>query len=521
MKNSWLLLAALTAVACGGPQKAGPPPPPPPPSQTLTATVAKAVEPILEIVGLSDFHGWLLPLEPREFPRYYGGIANIAGMLRHKEGLTATNSLILDNGDMWTGPTESTLLRGESVIQAYNALGVAAANVANHEFDFGTEILRARAAEAKFPLLGANVVRTGTDEHPDFLRPYTIVERMGLKVGIIGLTYIDTPKTTLAKHVEGLEFRPYEETLRKYVPRMRAEGAELIVVLFHDEIGVVEGVIHNVGDLHITAVIAGQNHRKGTAETDGVPIVNPGPFGRSYVRFDVHFDPATHQVQKVDHEIVDVTGEVGAPLYPPAPELVAIAEAARQKALSLTNENLGRVDHPLQVGTFDQSPLGNFVVDAWLRTIRQADFAMLNLGALRQPIGSGMISMGDLMSALPFENNLYVVKLTGKQLKAELAIDDPIVGGLSWSYAESGKTRKVISVVDQVGKPIKDGTTYKVAILDFMYTGGDGYTFKDADTAPEDTGLSWREPIMRELRTAESTNRILSPPSTARARKVR
>lgn len=523
LKRFFLLTLTLLLGACAGQQPADQPPPPPPPSVGTTTAAAAQVksEPVVKIVALSDFHGWLLPLEPRGFPRYYGGIANLAGMLEHKEALTDDNTVILDNGDMWTGPTESTLLRGESVIQAYNALGVDAANIANHEFDFGVEILRARTTEARFPFLGANVVKAGTSEHPDFLAPYVILERMGYKVGVLGLSYVDTPKTTLAKHVAGLEFKPYAPTLKEYVPKLKAAGAEIVVVLFHDEIEIVEETMKKVGDLGVHAVVAGQNHRKGRTEVNGTPIVNPGPFGRSYVRFDVLMDEAARSVKSVEHEIVDVTGEVGAPPFPPSPDLVAIAESARQKAKTLSDDVLGRVKKPLPIGTFDNSPLGHFVVDSWLKSMPEADLAILNLGALRQPLGSGPVTVGDLVSVLPFENNVYIVKVTGKELKQQLEIDGPIVSGITWSFRERKGKRKVVNVVDRVGKKIKDDKTYRIAILDFMYTGGDGYSFKDLDTSPVDTGLSWREPVMRALRIAESTNRELRTASGARARRVR
>jgi 2',3'-cyclic-nucleotide 2'-phosphodiesterase (5'-nucleotidase family) len=517
----WSLLFLLIACA-SQPATEAPPPPPAPPAAGAPPPQVEEKEALIQVVALSDFHGHLLPLEPKGFPRYYGGIANIAGMLEHKESLDPSKSIIIDNGDMWTGPTESTLLRGESVIQAYNVLGVAAANVANHEFDFGIEILRARAGEAKFPLLGANIVNAGTDQNPDFVKPYAILDRAGFKVGILGLSYIDTPKTTLAKHVAGLEFKPYGETLQKFLPKMKADGAEVLIVLFHDEIGTVESTMKQIGTSGIHAVVAGQNHRKGQTKVEAVPIVNPGPFGRSYVRFDVRIDRATRTVKSVDHDIVDVTGEVGAPPFAPNPEIVAIAESARQKAKSLSSEVLGRVKKPLPVGTFGDSPLGHFIVDSWLESLPSTQMAILNHGAIRQPLGTGQVTMGDLMSVLPFENNLYVVSLTGKQIKDQLAIDGPVVGGVTWSYRElQGGARKVVSLVDRVGKPIKDTEKYKVIILDFMYTGGDGYTFKDLDTSPEDTGVSWREPIMRKLRTAEATSRILEPPAGARARTVK
>jgi 2',3'-cyclic-nucleotide 2'-phosphodiesterase (5'-nucleotidase family) len=476
----------------------------------------------VQVVALSDFHGWLLPLETKGLSKFYGGIANIAGFLEHKEKLNENDALLLDNGDMWTGPTESTFLRGESVIEAYNALGVDAVNIANHEFDFGMEVLRARSSEAKFPFLGANIVKTGTKEAPDFVKPYMIAERDGVKIGVIGLTYIDTPKTTLAKHVAGLEFQEYASTLKKNIPAMKAAGAELIVVLFHDVLEVAEATIKALPELQIDAVVAGQNHRKGQAVVGKTPIVNPGPFGRSYVRFDFEIDRASKKLLATKHEIVDVVGEVGAPVYAPSPALIAVAESARQRAKNLSGEVLGHLAKPLPVGTFSDTPLGHFVVDTWLTALPDVDVAICNHGAIRQPLPSGPVTLGDLLGVLPFENNLYIVRITGKQLKSQLMIDGPTVSGITWSYREAKDgTRTIVSVVDRVGKAIDDNKKYSVAINDFMYFGGDKFTFKELDGAPEDTGLSWRQPVIRALRLAESSQRKAEPQSTARARRIK
>src|SRR5262249_22864176 len=140
--------------------------------------------------------------------------------------------------------------------------GLTAANIANHEFDFGIEILKARESEAKFPFLAANIVKAGTKDTADFAKPFTIVDRDGMKVAIIGLSYIDTPHTTLAKHVAGLEFQGYAATLNRIVPEVKAQGADVVIVLFHDTVDEIEKVLKTVADLPISAVIAGQNHRK-------------------------------------------------------------------------------------------------------------------------------------------------------------------------------------------------------------------------------------------------------------------
>jgi 2',3'-cyclic-nucleotide 2'-phosphodiesterase/3'-nucleotidase len=525
----WLLV-----LACGAPAKEAPKPPPPTSTESKTSSTAASVQPEtpappsdpttahIQVFGLSDFHGWLLPLESPNYPKYHGGIANIGGQLVHKEKMHPKTSVIVDNGDMWTGQTESTFLRGEPVIQAYNALGVAAANIANHEFDFGVEILKARETEAKFPFLGANIVKAGTRDAPDFAKAYTIVERDGIKVGIIGLSYIDTPKTTLAKHVTGLEFKGYAETLKRVLPEVKAQGATVIIVLFHDGVEEVEKVLKSMPDSGINAVLAGQTHHRAEATVGSIDVASPWAFGRSYVRFDVDVDRASKKVTGVKHEIVDVTGDVGAPAYPPSAELTAIVESARQKTKSLSNQLLGRLAKPLPQGSFGDSPIGQWVVDSWLAALPDAEVAICNHGAFRKPLGSGAVTMGDVISVQPFENNLYVVHITGKQLKEELAIDGPVVSGISWTFRDQkdGK-RAVVSAIDRKGQPIDEHKKYAVAINDFMYFGGDGFTFKEMDPAPEDTGLSWRQPVIRALTMAEQLSRKVEPVLGARAKQVR
>jgi 5'-nucleotidase / UDP-sugar diphosphatase len=306
------------------------------------------------------------------------------------------------------------------------------------------------------------------------------------------------------------------------VPEMKKNGAEVTIVLLHDILEVAESVVKSVPDLQIDAVVAGQNHRKGQTLVGRTPIVNPGPFGRSYVRFDISVNRASKKVADVKHEIVDVTGDVGSPAFAPSPALIAVAEAARQRAKNLSGEMLGRLAKPLPQGTFADSPIGHFVVDTWLAALPDVDVAICNHGALRQPLPSGPVTLGDLLGVMPFENNLYIVKISGKQLKQQLEIDSPVVSGITWSY-RNGKdgARSVVSVVDRMGKPIDDAKKYTVAINDFMYFGGDDFKFKELDGAPEDTGLSWRQPVIRALRLAESSNRKSEPQSTARARLVR
>ena len=104
----------------------------------------------------------------------------------------------------------------------------------NHEFDFGVTTLSARERQAKFPLLAANI-RRANGQH--LTKPYVLTRAGGLQVGILGLGYPNTPLTTAKRNVEGVIFQRAIETAHQYVPALRKEGAELIIVLSHLGLG--------------------------------------------------------------------------------------------------------------------------------------------------------------------------------------------------------------------------------------------------------------------------------------------
>ena len=176
-----LPIAAVVALACAGTGRAptaGPPAPiAPPPAITLS------------IVGTNDLHGGILQRGDR------GGLALLGGYVGNVRAARARDGgavLLLDAGDMFQGTLESNLNEGASVIAAYNTLGYAAAAVGNHDFDFGPTgpaatpqspsddargALKARAMQAAFPFLAANLIDEATGRPVDWpnVRPSTMV----------------------------------------------------------------------------------------------------------------------------------------------------------------------------------------------------------------------------------------------------------------------------------------------------------------------------------------------------------
>src|SRR5216683_4674969 len=152
----------------------------------------------LTIVGTNDLHGWI------------GGLPTFAGYLSILRADNPDGTLLLDAGDLFQGTLAANLSEGAVVVDAYNYLGYQASAIGNHEFDYGPEgpisvalvpgsdpfgALKQRLRQANFPFLAVNIYDARTGERPQWLTNdgTMVVERKGLKIGILGLITPTTP----------------------------------------------------------------------------------------------------------------------------------------------------------------------------------------------------------------------------------------------------------------------------------------------------------------------------------------
>src|SRR5207342_3432525 len=158
--------------------------------------------------------------------------------------------LLLDGGDLFQGTLESNLNEGAVVIASYNAMGYAASAIGNHEFDFGPAgesqtprapgddprgALKARAREAHFPFLTANIIDESTGQPVAWpnVRPSMIVTAAGVRVGIVGLATNVTLSATMAANTRGLAIAPLAPALAAEAQKLRAAGASVVIAVAH------------------------------------------------------------------------------------------------------------------------------------------------------------------------------------------------------------------------------------------------------------------------------------------------
>src|SRR5688572_15668892 len=248
-------------------------------------------------------------------PYLAGHLANL------RAGGEVDEVVLLDGGDMFQGTLESNLVEGKSVVEAYDRLGYAAVAVGNHEYDFGPVgertvpiephddprgALKARAAEASFPFLAANLIDGFAREPASWpnLHPSILIERAGIKIGVIGLSTMDTPRTTNARNFEGLLMAPLVESIEKQASALRARGAHLVLVTAHA--GGRCGKFDDARDISscdpqqeifeaaralrpgtVDAIVAGHTHAGIAHEVNGIPIVQSFAKGIAFGRIDL------------------------------------------------------------------------------------------------------------------------------------------------------------------------------------------------------------------------------------------
>jgi 2',3'-cyclic-nucleotide 2'-phosphodiesterase (5'-nucleotidase family) len=475
---------------------------------------------VISIVGTNDLHGHVEALPPLG-----GYLAN----LRRARARDGGAVLLLDAGDMFQGTLESNLGEGGAVIRAYNALGYAAAAIGNHEFDFGPAgdaatprspaddargALKARAAEARFPLLAANLVDAATRRPVSWpnVRPSAMVERAGIKVGLIGVTTMTTPRTVLAANFRGLAVTSLAPAIAEQARALRAAGAMVVVVAAHagggcvrnddpddvsscDAAGEIAQVARALPPGAVDAIVAGHTHDGIAHRIAGIAIIESFAEGRSFGRIDLTVDGAAGRavdarvVARIlpPHPICATSDACAAEVYEGAPVLPDEAVAAAiapdlERARARRDQTLGvTVASPVTREYRRESALGNLFADLMRAAHPEADVAITNGGGLRADLPAGALTYGALFRANPFDNRFAVLRLSGGELEQVLRTNLGRGGGIvsvSGVRVEArceGKGRLTLILQREPGaRPIRPSDQLTIVTSDFLATGGDG-----------------------------------------------
>ncbi len=487
----------------------------------------------LTLLSINDFHGNIQAARPTPLmPRLTdpstgevkaqpaGGAAHLATALAELKSRNP-DALVVAGGDLiGASPLISSLLRDEPTLAAMSALGIAASALGNHELDAGLpELLRKARGECGpteclwpgfkgpgFPYLGANVL-DATSGQP--LLPTHVLKQAGpLKVAIAGVATLETPHVIVARAIQGIRFADEADTLNALVPRLKAEGATVLVAVMHE--GGVQGLAGGANDSTYACptltgrvrdiaqrldpayaiIVGGHTHQAYTCKINGRLVVQAGSYGGWITESHLKFD-ATGKVLEataVNHPVLQSVYAPNAALAELVARAAALTEAARNKPVASLPHGATRSAKP----PYGDSGLGNLIADSQLAFARKqgpADVAFMNPGGIRADLtveAGKPTTMSDLLAIQPFGNDIVAVTLTGQQLwdilQRQLPRGDAASRMLQpsstlryrWRMGADGTPELGEVLID--GHPLNRQRDYRVIVNNFLSEGGDAQT---------------------------------------------
>ncbi len=437
---------------------------------------------------------------------YEGTLARQTTLIKQIRG-EGGNVLLVDAGDRFLGTLFYKLYKGEMAQWAMNYQQYDAMAVGNHEFDDGPPVLAKFIRGAAFPVLSANLDVSNDPDLKGLIKPWTVVEVGGEKVGIVGLTTEDVD--ILSSPGPNVKVLPAVDSLKQAVRDLTDQGVNKIIALTHLGYEVDKQIAAQVDGVDV--IVGGHSHTclgdvKGSAGP--YPTVVNSPSGQPVLivqacsklkymgRLNVTFD-ANGVPSKWDGGLIKVKDEN----VPEDPDVAAGVAKRAEPIEKLKSEIIGETLVDLvgerSVCRFEECNMGNLITDAILWKMRDQgiQIALQNGGGIRASIPKGPISRGQILEVLPFGNTIATFELKGSDLllvlengvsRAENPENEGTgrflqVAGLRYVWDPSKPVgQRIVKVEvrnpDGTYSPLDPNAVYKIAANDFMRRGGDEYT---------------------------------------------
>ena len=394
----------------------------------------------VNVIMLNDNHGVLTENN--------WNLDKIASGINYYESIGETVKIA--NGDMFQGTYVSSTLRGLPMLDALNALDFDAFVIGNHEFDWGLDEMKKYKdgdpsnGEAEFPFLGANIYDKRTNAMVDWLEPYTIVECGEITIGIIGIIG-EVETSILSTHVKDYDFVDARDIVKDLASELRTvKGCDAVIVAAHGDDDSLNATFATyTGDSRIDGIFTGHTHIPTDEEirrADGtnICVLQNGGNGDSFATLLMEFDK--------DGNLTDTDGKLNKASRFDSNGILASVFEKYEDELAIGDTVLMTIDQ--DVSRYD---VGLSVVRSMYLKYN-TDFAIVNGGGVRTSISAGEVTYADVFQILPFENETYIITLSGELLKSYL--DNSISNIYYWGIDINS---------------IKDNENYEIAIVDYVY----------------------------------------------------
>ncbi|NBB48935.1 LysM peptidoglycan-binding domain-containing protein [Rhizobium sp. CRIBSB] len=432
----------------------------------------------------------------------FGGIARVKTAIDTRRAeLSGKNVLTLDAGDQFQGSLFYTTYKSAPIADFMNGIGFDAMAIGNHEFDDGPEELAKFIDALKFPMISGNTLAGLNSPVADKFKPYIVKDFAGEKVAVVSVLATDTDETSSPG--DSILFADEIGYLKEAVAEIEGQGIDKIVLLSH--VGYVKDQEIAAAVDGIDVIVGGHSHTllsntdekaagpyptmvKNPAGKD-VPIVQAYAYSKYLGDLTVVFDDAgVVKTATGEPKLLDASVTPDAGFVAKVAELAGPIEELKLKEIGATAE---AVDGARDTCRAVECSMGNLVADAMVDRLSDQGItiAIQNGGGLRASIDAGTVTMGEVLTVLPFQNTLASFQLKGSDIVAALEngvsqVEEgagrfPQVSGLKYT-ADLNKPAgsRITSVEVKEGDAfvaIDANKVYGVATNNYMRSGGDGY----------------------------------------------
>ncbi|TNC71513.1 bifunctional metallophosphatase/5'-nucleotidase [Rubellimicrobium roseum] len=467
----------------------------------------------LTILHTNDFHDRFEPInatdsacneEQAAANECFGGIARLITAVAEARERNE-NTILLDAGDQFQGSLLYTQYKGDMSAEFMPQLGYDAMAVGNHEFDDGPAVLGEFIDGVGLPVLSANIDPSQEPALAGKIGKSTVIEVGGERVGIVGLTTLDTPE--IAAPGPNVNFVPYDAA-QEEIDALTEQGVSKIVLLSHAGFAEDQQLAETLTGVDV--IVGGHSHTLLSNTEEGaegpyptmvndVPIAQARSYGKYLGELTVTFDDEGNVLSaEGDPILLDASVAEDEAAKARVAELAAPLEELRAQVVAEAAE---AIDGERESCRAVECEMGNLVAEAMLARVADqgVTIAIANGGGLRASIDQGPVTMGEVLTVLPFQNTLSTFQTDGQ------TIIDALENGASQIEEQGGRFAQVAGLMYSIDlsqpagsrvsdvmvllggdawAPIDPAATYGVVTNNYVRTGGDGYAmFVDAENA--------------------------------------
>ncbi|KIC43169.1 5'-nucleotidase [Ruegeria sp. ANG-R] len=478
----------------------------------LTAGMA-AAEYKLTILHTNDIHSRIESInkydstcdaEGEAEGKCFGGVARLKAIVDSKrDELADENVLLLDAGDPFQGSLFYTTYKGAAEAEFMDAIGYDAMAVGNHEFDDGPEGLAAFIDAVSFPVISGNLDLSTSAELKGKVGNHLVLELGGQKIGIVSALATDTVDTSSPG--KDVVFQDEIDSLTADVEALQADGVDIVIALTHVGLAKDIEIAEKVPGLDL--VIGGHSHTLLSNTQEGaagsyplmvgdVPVVQAYAYSKYLGEVTLTFDDDGNLISAEGEPILlDASVVPDAEIAARVAEMGAPIEEMKKRVVANTAAS---IEGDRAVCRVQECEMGNLVADAMLARVADqgVQLAIANSGGLRASIDPGEVTMGEVLTVLPFQNTLSTFEISGQGVIDALEngvsqVEEvkgrfPQVAGMTftWDPSVAPNEGRIVEVMVAKGdgfEPIDPAATYMVVTNDYVRNGGDGYSVFSGD----------------------------------------